>query len=129
MCQDTTIPEPTSKPHHSPDLQHPPPRSPNTNTNSNTTLPTSFETDPDPSKTPACTRPYTPGGQYALMIDAGSTGSRIHIYKFNSCGFPPSYEWGVFNQTSRGLRPRPARRRSQPRRSDGRGRARRARAA
>ncbi|KAF5377874.1 hypothetical protein D9615_006769 [Tricholomella constricta] len=79
---------------------------PKPNTNTNTALPTSFETDPDPSKTPACTRPYTPGGslvQYALMIDAGSTGSRIHIYKFNNCGSSPSYEWEVFNQTQPGL--------------------------
>ncbi|KAJ7160290.1 nucleoside phosphatase family-domain-containing protein [Mycena filopes] len=31
--------------------------------------------------------------QYALMLDAGSTGSRIHIYKFNNCGPSPAYEY------------------------------------
>ncbi|KAG5644321.1 hypothetical protein DXG03_008679 [Asterophora parasitica] len=79
---------------------------PKPDTNVNTAIPTSFESDPDPSKTPACTRPFTPGSplvQYALMIDAGSTGSRIHIYKFNNCAASPSYEWEVFNQTQPGL--------------------------
>lgn len=27
----------------------------------------------------------TPPTEYALMIDAGSNGSRIHVYKFNHC--------------------------------------------
>ncbi|KAJ3489235.1 hypothetical protein NLI96_g2297 [Meripilus lineatus] len=37
------------------------------------------------------------------MIDAGSTGSRIHIYKFNNCGASPSYEYEVFKQVHPGL--------------------------
>lgn len=37
------------------------------------------------------------------MIDAGSTGSRIHIYKFNNCGPSPSYEYEVFKMTQPGL--------------------------
>lgn len=37
------------------------------------------------------------------MIDAGSTGSRIHIYKFNNCGPSPAYEYEVFKQTHPGL--------------------------
>lgn len=68
--------------------------------------PATFETDSDPSKTPHCSRPHaagTPIVQYALMIDAGSTGSRIHIYKFNNCQESPSYEWEVFKQTQPGL--------------------------
>jgi guanosine-diphosphatase len=41
--------------------------------------------------------------QYALMIDAGSTGSRIHIYKFNGCGPSPTYEYEVFKMRKGGL--------------------------
>lgn len=53
-----------------------------------------------------CVRPYDADArlvQYALMIDAGSTGSRIHIYKFNNCGPSPSYEYEVFMQRQPGL--------------------------
>ncbi|KAF8628508.1 hypothetical protein AX15_003854 [Amanita polypyramis BW_CC] len=72
--------------------------------------PTSYETDPNPSKTTYCTHPHTsssssssPLVQYALMIDAGSTGSRIHIYKFNNCLRTPSFEYEVFKMTQPGL--------------------------
>ncbi|THV07987.1 hypothetical protein K435DRAFT_741518 [Dendrothele bispora CBS 962.96] len=68
--------------------------------------PSSFEEDPDPSRTTHCTSPSDPSArlvQYALMIDAGSTGSRIHIYKFNNCGSSPSYEYEVFKMTKPGL--------------------------
>lgn len=37
--------------------------------------------------------------QYVLMIDAGSTGSRIHVYKFNNCGPTPELENEVFEHT------------------------------
>ncbi|OSX56411.1 hypothetical protein POSPLADRAFT_1175139 [Postia placenta MAD-698-R-SB12] len=69
-------------------------------------LPTGPENDPDLSKTVHCTVPYkssVPLVQYALMIDAGSTGSRIHIYKFNNCGPSPMYEYEVFRMTKPGL--------------------------
>ncbi|KAF8215285.1 nucleoside phosphatase family-domain-containing protein [Mycena galopus ATCC 62051] len=65
--------------------------------------PTSFDSDPNPASTTRCTTPFSPSSpivQYALMLDAGSTGSRIHIYKFNNCGRTPAYEWEVFRQTS-----------------------------
>ncbi|KZS99190.1 nucleoside phosphatase GDA1/CD39 [Sistotremastrum niveocremeum HHB9708] len=60
----------------------------------------------DRTKTTACTTPHDPSQplvQYALMIDAGSTGSRIHIYKFNNCQAQATYEYEVFRQTRPGL--------------------------
>lgn len=35
------------------------------------------------------------------MIDAGSTGSRIHVYKFNNCGPTPELENEVFKMTEK----------------------------
>jgi guanosine-diphosphatase len=66
----------------------------------------SFETDPDPTKTAYCTSPYSPTKklvQFALMIDAGSTGSRIHVYKFNNCNPSPSLEYEAFKMIRPGL--------------------------
>ncbi|KAF9260943.1 hypothetical protein L218DRAFT_871239 [Marasmius fiardii PR-910] len=68
--------------------------------------PISFEKDTDPSSTTYCTNPYSsssPIVQWALMIDAGSTGSRIHIYKFNNCQKNPSFEYEVFQMIKGGL--------------------------
>lgn len=39
--------------------------------------------------------------QYVMMIDAGSTGSRIHVYKFNNCGPTPELESEIFKQTKK----------------------------
>ncbi|KAE8258933.1 hypothetical protein A4X13_0g1350 [Tilletia indica] len=41
--------------------------------------------------------------QYAVMIDAGSTGSRIHVYKFNNCGSSPELESEIFDLVKGGL--------------------------
>lgn len=67
--------------------------------------PTSFETDPDAKSTTYCTASYgtKPLVQYALTIDAGSTGSRIHVYKFHNCGPSPQLEYETFKMLKPGL--------------------------
>jgi len=56
-------------------------------------------------KTKQCTIPYPklPLIQYALMIDAGSTGSRIHVYRFNYCNASPTLEDEIFKEIKPGL--------------------------
>lgn len=53
-----------------------------------------------------CSRSYDgkkPVTQYAVMIDAGSSGSRVHVYKFNNCGPVPALEDEVFEMLEPGL--------------------------
>ncbi|KAJ2403160.1 Guanosine-diphosphatase [Coemansia sp. RSA 2559] len=47
--------------------------------------------------------PGRPLVQYVLMVDAGSTGSRIHVYKFNYCKDQPELEDEIFEQRKPGL--------------------------
>ncbi|KAL6849306.1 Guanosine-diphosphatase [Amphichorda felina] len=54
--------------------------------------------------TDRCTKSYSrdkPIVQYVLMVDAGSTGSRIHVYKFNNCGPTPELESEEFKMTAK----------------------------
>lgn len=54
--------------------------------------------------TDRCTKSFSkdkPIVQYVNMIDAGSTGSRIHVYKFNNCGPTPELENEVFKMTKK----------------------------
>lgn len=47
--------------------------------------------------------PGRPLVQYVLMVDAGSMGSRIHVYKFNYCNATPELEGDTFGHVEPGL--------------------------
>ncbi|KAF7544838.1 hypothetical protein G7046_g9698 [Stylonectria norvegica] len=56
--------------------------------------------------TDRCARSYSkdkPIVQYVMMVDAGSTGSRIHVYKFNNCGPTPELEKEEFKMTEKSI--------------------------
>ncbi|KAG6875285.1 hypothetical protein C0993_009954, partial [Termitomyces sp. T159_Od127] len=87
----------------------PTPSSPPSPPSSRPTQPTTaltFETDLDRTSTASCKHAHTastPLIHYTLLLDAGSTGSRIHIYKFHNCHASPTLEYEVFSQTQPGL--------------------------
>lgn len=61
---------------------------------------------PDPTLTVRCNESFDGRRsvvQYAIMIDAGSTGSRVHVYKFNYCSASPELENEVFDMLRPGL--------------------------
>ncbi|KAJ1555059.1 Guanosine-diphosphatase [Nowakowskiella sp. JEL0078] len=63
--------------------------------------PTPFALAPPPCKSSKFGRPVR---QFAIMVDAGSTGSRIHVYRFNFCeGKLPTLEDEAFKQITPGL--------------------------
>ncbi|KAH3687683.1 hypothetical protein WICPIJ_001336 [Wickerhamomyces pijperi] len=54
-------------------------------------------------KTVAASGECTKTPEYVIMIDAGSTGSRIHIYEFDVCYSPPRLNNEVFEMLKPGL--------------------------
>lgn len=47
--------------------------------------------------------PGGPPSAYSIILDAGSTGSRIHIYRFNNCKQTPILEDEIFHAIKPGL--------------------------
>lgn len=53
-------------------------------------------------QTCSATKDGQPTTEYAVMIDAGSSGSRVHVYKFKVCN-DPELEDEVFHMLNPGL--------------------------
>lgn len=81
------------------------PGSEETSSSKSSSRPGPISTTSTPLTSKYCTKPYAdrPLIQYALMMDAGSTGSRIHVYKFNYCQKSPQLEDEVYDHLKPGL--------------------------
>ncbi|CCE80403.1 Piso0_003519 [Millerozyma farinosa CBS 7064] len=61
---------------------------------------TQSQKDKEQAKAPAA-KEDCKGSRFVVMIDAGSTGSRVHVYEFDTCQSPPA----LLNETFKMLEP------------------------
>lgn len=59
--------------------------------------------DKEQAKAPASKEEDCKGTRFVVMIDAGSTGSRVHVYEFDTCQSPPALLKETFEMLEPGL--------------------------
>lgn len=109
---DAIVPKPDKEPHK---IKLPPMQAGNTEPEANIldAVRKMPQLHPDKLKTTRCetnkhgvfdvNNVHRPLIQYAIMIDAGSTGSRVHVYRFNFCKDSPELEDETFEMIKGGL--------------------------